>query len=609
MIARPDFDKFEISSIAARKRWSNGFLLLCTITSTFSIVILVVLISTIVISALPVFGPHSDRLETQSRMLFTPADASTGSSDLEAGDLVQGVFRGEQLVRGGLGKTNDESLIAAAGEPAKPLVLGFYAYQLADAQDPTIRPLTQARGAQSIRALLERLGLAIPDQAQDAALVVLSSPTGGLDFESLETDGALVNDKLVDQLAAVDDWSIRLLAGPQTEQDFAEIRFTDSNHGDLELLRKTRVRKRAGQLKILNSILYDREHAAGTYQEVRLRTYSNNEIASSHLKVDVAELDGLSRRSRLGFDLGGVFPIEWCQVPEPQASTTQHIAHFLKEKPSSSDPAAAGIGPALWGSIWACTFCGLVALPLGIGTAVFLEEFKPTGKFLRFLQSLVQLNITNLAGVPSIVYGILGLTAFATMFGLFGSDKQPNFRFGGVYYYQYLSEDMNPILVPVDGADQVPTLVDGMAAQDGDHNPITLRVIGPDQQMPTEPAERQWALRSDSQGGVVSDKPWYYFQIPFGRGVLAAALTLMLVILPVIIIASQEAIKAVPSSLREGAMGVGATRWQVVRNVTLPAAIPGIMTGAILSISGRSAKRPRWSCSAAWFTSPKPPST
>ena len=83
----------------------------------------------------------------------------------------------------------------------------------------------------------------------------------------------------------------------------------------------------------------------------------------------------------------------------------------------------------------------------------------------------------------------------------------------------------------------------------------------------------------------MSKKYWYYFQLPFGRSVLAASLTLMLVILPVIIIASQEALRAVPSSLRECALGLGSTPWQVVRNVTLPAAIPSIMTGAILAMS------------------------
>ena len=190
----------------------------------------------------------------------------------------------------------------------------------------------------------------------------------------------------------------------------------------------------------------------------------------------------------------------------------------------------------MWGSVWACTFCALFALPLGIGTAIFLEEFKPTQRFLLFLQNLIQLNITNLAGVPSIVYGILGLTAFATMFGLFGSDKEPLLRFGGKYYYQYLSEGMSPFLVPVDDPETAPKLVAGMAAEDGDHEPIKLNVIGPDDPLPEDPAELKWTVRSDAEGGMHPEKPWYYFQIPFGRGVLAAALTLMLVILPVIII-------------------------------------------------------------------------
>jgi phosphate transport system permease protein len=78
---------------------------------------------------------------------------------------------------------------------------------------------------------------------------------------------------------------------------------------------------------------------------------------------------------------------------------------------------------------------------------------------------------------------------------------------------------------------------------------------------------------------------WYYFQLPLGRGILAGALTLMLVVLPIVIISTQEALRAVPNSLREGALAVGATKWQMVRRMTLPAAVPGIMTGAILALS------------------------
>lgn len=184
---------------------------------------------------------------------------------------------------------------------------------------------------------------------------------------------------------------------------------------------------------------------------------------------------------------------------------------FLQDVPSRR-PEKAGIGPALWGSIWVCVVCTLTALPLGVSTAIFLEEFRPRRRFEQKIHGFLQLNITNLAGVPSIVYGILGLTVFVQFFGLLGNVNEPGFALG---------------------------------------------------------------TRED----------WYYFQLPLGRGVMAGGLTLALVILPITIIASQEALRAVPSSLREGALAAGATKWQMIWHMTLPAAVPGIMTGSILAIS------------------------
>jgi phosphate transport system permease protein len=172
----------------------------------------------------------------------------------------------------------------------------------------------------------------------------------------------------------------------------------------------------------------------------------------------------------------------------------------------------AGIKPAMWGTISACAVCAFTALPLGVGTAIFLEEFKPRRRWLSRVHGFVQLNITNLAGVPSIVYGILGLTVFVQFFGLFGNPNEPEHFIG-------------------------------------------------------------------------SRDAWFYLQVPFGRSVLAGGLTLMLVVLPIIIVASQEALRAVPDSLREGALAAGSTRWQMVSRMTLPAAIPGIMTGSILAMS------------------------
>lgn len=190
----------------------------------------------------------------------------------------------------------------------------------------------------------------------------------------------------------------------------------------------------------------------------------------------------------------------------------EHLDWEFLRNPPSRKPEKAGLGPAMWGSIWICAACALTALPLGVATAIFLEEYKPTNPFVRRLHAFLQLNISNLAGVPSIVYGIIGLTAFVQMFGLIGNLNEPG---------------------------------------------ITI--------------------------GTTED--WYYFQLPFGRGVLAGGLTLMLVILPIVIVSSQEALRAVPNSLREGALACGSTKWQMVWRMTLPAAIPGIMTGSILAMS------------------------
>lgn len=184
---------------------------------------------------------------------------------------------------------------------------------------------------------------------------------------------------------------------------------------------------------------------------------------------------------------------------------------FLKTPPSRK-PDKAGIYPALIGTVYICVCCAAAAIPLGVGTAVLLEEFKPRNVWLRKLHGFVQLNITNLAGVPSVVYGILGLTVFVSAFGVMGNPNDPAWTMG-------------------------------------------------------------------------TPENWYYLQLPFGRSVIAGGLTLMLVVLPIVIIASQEALRAVPDSLRQGAFGLGATRWQMVSRTTLPAALPGIMTGSILAMS------------------------
>jgi phosphate transport system permease protein len=157
--------------------------------------------------------------------------------------------------------------------------------------------------------------------------------------------------------------------------------------------------------------------------------------------------------------------------------------HFLENFPSRF-PVKAGIKSALFGSLWIISMTAIISVPLGVATAIYLEEYAPKKRYIRWLQ----INISNLAGMPSIVYGLLGLTIFVRFFGL-------------------------------------------------------------------------------------------------DRSLWSGALTLSLLVLPVIIISSQEAIRAVPDSIRYAAYSMGARRWQVVWSQILPAALPGIMTGIILAIS------------------------
>ena len=152
--------------------------------------------------------------------------------------------------------------------------------------------------------------------------------------------------------------------------------------------------------------------------------------------------------------------------------------------PSQTLPSIAGARSAIVGTLWLMGLTAVITVPVGIAAALYLEEFAPNNRFTRAIET----NVANLAGVPSIVYGLLGLGIFVR----------------------------------------------------------TLHM---------------------------------------GRIVLVGAITLSLLVLPIVIIASREALRAVPAGIREGALALGATRWETVRTQVLPSAIPGIMTGTILALS------------------------
>jgi phosphate transport system permease protein len=293
--------------------------------------------------------------------------------------------------------------------------------------------------------------------------------------------------------------------------------------------------------------------------------------------LDVYDLDedgGLDREEFAA--AAAASPLTWLR---------RNTAMFVTSAPHP-EPSAAGVYPALWGTVYVCLVCALFSLPIGVGTAIFLEEFQPRRRWVKRFHGFVQLNIGNLAGVPSVVYGIIGVTAFVNMFGEFGNPKAPAIEIGVQHYDQFLTEGDHVLLVPVESANAPSTVArPGLRALTPGGDPVEVDVLAPGQPLPRDPELRGRTLRQGDEGGRISEKSWYYLRLPLGDSVLAGGLTLMLVVLPIVIIASQEALRAVPASLRDGAYGLGATRWQTIRKVTLPAAVPGIMTGSIISTS------------------------
>ncbi len=266
-----------------------------------------------------------------------------------------------------------------------------------------------------------------------------------------------------------------------------------------------------------------------------------------------------------------------------------HISwRFLTSYHHDDNPAASGILPAMAGSLVVCLICAAAAIPVGIGTAILMEEFRPKNRTVNWLHQLVQLNVNNLAGVPSIVYGILGVTAFVYMFNLFGvieANKTPQFEMGARRYYQVRTIAKEYVWIPVqDKNERTIRIEQPCRALTVQGEPLELQVIERGAPPPSDPADLARTVYRGSVASIFNQHRFFYAHLPFGTSVLSAGLTLALVILPIVVISTQEAIRAVPGTLREAAFGLGTTRWQMVRTVVLPAALPGIMTGTILAM-------------------------
>jgi len=188
-----------------------------------------------------------------------------------------------------------------------------------------------------------------------------------------------------------------------------------------------------------------------------------------------------------GASLVGVIVLALLLIDVVKDGSSMLSLEFLTSFPSQVFPENGGIYPALIGSLWLLGLTGVISVPLGLGAAVYLEEYALDTRMNR----MIEINISNLAGVPSVIYGLLGLGIFVEL------------------------------LAPVTG----------------------------------------------------------------GGSVFTGALTLSLLILPVIIVSTREALRAIPDSIREGGYALGATQWEVIWSHLLPRALPGALTGIILALS------------------------
>jgi len=227
---------------------------------------------------------------------------------------------------------------------------------------------------------------------------------------------------------------------------------------------------------------------AGIYQLVLERVVEPNVLATWSLTESMFDREAIEAQVRETY-------------PNADLEFRSWVSGSFVRSPQNPEPELAGIRTAILGSLWVLAFTILFAFPVGVAAAVYLEEYATDNRMNR----LIRTNINNLAGVPSIIYGMLGLAIF-------------------------------------------------------------VRVL--------ESLTSGSAFGAGAAGGVAN-----------GRTIVSAGLTLGLLVLPVVIISSQEAIRAVPQSMRSAGLALGATKWQTIRTHVIPNAAPGILTGTILAMA------------------------
>ncbi|MFG0306822.1 MAG: PstA family ABC transporter permease [Phycisphaerales bacterium JB040] len=247
---------------------------------------------------------------------------------------------------------------------------------------------------------------------------------------------------------------------------------------------------------------------------------------------------------------------------------------FLSQEPRA-DGAEGGVFPIIVGTVILTLLLNICVVPLGVIAALYLREYAHQGTFT----SIIRIAINNLAGVPSIVYGMFGLGFFCYFLGGY-IDQGPSAPLPRPSWWLGVGVTLL-LVVLASGATMLATHPPGLPPSKGERLAKTA----------------SWLLWT----GAVVGAGWMVFSSPYfsgffahklpesstmgARGILWAALTLALLTLPVVIVATEEAIAAVPNSMREGSLACGASKWQTIKRIVLPSSLPGVMTGAILAMA------------------------
>ena len=271
-----------------------------------------------------------------------------------------------------------------------------------------------------------------------------------------------------------------------------------------------------------------------------------------------------------------LFPPNQLSIGGKLAVYAARWREFLFDNPREANT-EGGVFPAIWGTIVMTLIMTLAVVPFGVIAALYLREYTRSGPIV----SLVRISINNLAGVPSIVYGVFGLAFFCYSMGAFIDGGAKNAQFGALPSNQWYLILSVTVAVGV-GAFLLSILGSGANPSQGGW-----------QQRLTKLAPALWFLSLVGAGVLIFKSPFfdglYEARLPaptFGKeGLLWASLTLALLTLPVVIVATEEALSAVPNSLREGSLACGASKWQTIYRIVLPHARPGILTGAILAMA------------------------